>query len=126
MENNKVRYYINILGVSFLFLAFGIWEIIDPDYWLGFVPSHTFGLDINMLVRVHGLILTVIGVLILSGYLAKWAALVGTLVIGHIVAILWISSGFTDLVIRDISLMILTFALFFEDHQNNALLLKRK
>ena len=124
MDNSTIRYYTVIIGISSLFLVFGLWELISPDYWIGYVPE-TFGFVVNLLVRLHGILLTVIGICILTGYFVKAASIAGTLVIGHIVVTLIISSGFNDLVVRDISLMLLTLSIYFEDHKNLALLLKR-
>lgn len=124
MGNHKIRYYLVITGISSLFLVFGIWELMYPGYWVNYVPE-TFGFDVNLLVRLHGILLTAVGICVFTGYFARAASIVGTLAIGHIVVILLFSSGFNDLVVRDISLMLFTLSIYFEDHKNLALLLKR-
>lgn len=116
MNNNKIRRYIVIGASSFLFLVFGIWELVDPNYWVGYVPPMLFKLmRPNILVIIHGIILAILGLWIITGKQLKIAAIVGTLVMLQIVLALLISSGFTDLFVRDFAIMLFVLSLVFEE-----------
>ena len=115
MDNNQIRRWIAVLAVSFIFISFGVWELIDPQTWLGFVPSFLATLSFVLtLVRIHGLILTILGLWFIWGKYTKLASILGTLVILDIVVELFISSGWTDLLVRDIGIMLLVLSFAFE------------
>ncbi|KKR45153.1 MAG: hypothetical protein UT80_C0042G0005 [Parcubacteria group bacterium GW2011_GWC1_40_13] len=49
-------------GIFFLFLTFGVWEIIDPNYWIGFAPSFiTESANALPMIKIHGIVLSIIG-----------------------------------------------------------------
>ena len=114
MDKDNIRHYINIVAVAFLFLVFGIWELINPQYWQGFVPSILYSLNITLLIMIHGAVLSLLGIWILIGKWLKIAAIVGTLVMAQIVMSLIISSGFSDIVVRDFTILLFVLSLAFE------------
>ncbi|HLG24867.1 MAG TPA: hypothetical protein VI564_08105 [Candidatus Nanoarchaeia archaeon] len=116
MEKEKIRHYLVVFGSAFLFLAFGIWELIDPMYWAGFVPPFMSGfLDAKILVLIHGIVLTVLGVWLVIGKWMKYASIVGALVMAQIIVELIVSSGFTDLFVRDFAILLFVLSLYFEE-----------
>ncbi|MBU6431498.1 MAG: hypothetical protein KGJ58_03905 [Patescibacteria group bacterium] len=101
-------------GIFFLFLSFGIWEIIDPAYWIGFAPSFIAkSASALLLVKVHGITLSIIGAGILFSKHVRFFAFLATAVMVQIIASLWIASGFSDILVRDIAILIFAFSLIF-------------
>ncbi len=102
------------LGVVFIFVSFGIWEIINPGYWTAFVPQIAlmFG-DPILLVKIHGLVLTIIGLGILSGFYLRYFAIAGALLMLEIVITLFTESGWSDILVRDIGILLFTISLIF-------------
>lgn len=102
-------------GIFFLFLTFGIWEIVDPSYWIGFAPSFVAkSANALLLVKIHGIILSVIGAgIFFSRRYVKFFAILASLIMIQIVGSLWLASGFTDLLVRDIAILIFTVSLIF-------------
>ena len=101
-------------GIFFIFITFGIWEIIDPSYWLGFAPSFLAKLSYALiLIKIHGIALSIVGLGIFFSKRVKLFALFSTMIMLQIVLSLWLSSGFTDLLVRDIAILIFSFSLVF-------------
>lgn len=101
-------------GIFFIFLTFGIWEIIDPSYWLGFAPSFVAKFSNTLLlIKIHGVILSIVGLGIFFSKRTKLFAFLSTLIMLQIVVSLWLASGFTDLFVRDIAILIFSVSLLF-------------
>ncbi len=115
MEKNKIRRCLSIGASAFIFLVFGIWELVNPEYWARFVPSSLFNFNPTILIIVHGIILTLLGVWLITGKWLRVAAIAGTLVMAQIVLSLIVSSGFSDLVVRDFTIMLFVLSLAFEE-----------
>ena len=116
MNTSKIGYYLRISSASFIFLAFGIWEIINPEYWQGFVPSVLFKFNITLLILAHGIVLAILGAWLLTGKWLKAAAVTGTIIMAQIVISLFLSSGFSDLLVRDFAIMLFVLSLAFENN----------
>ena len=137
MENSKIMHYILIFAAAFVMLSFGIWELINPGYWAGFVPSFLSPLNILLLVRIHGAVLTILGLWFLSGKKIKLASIIGAIILLEIVVdskegdvsingedsynvyvtkliVLAISRGFNP----DIAILLLIIALYFDEHSS--------
>lgn len=119
MKNEAIRHYLTIYAAAFIFLVFGIWEIVNPQYWNSFVPAFVsnFFSSVNLLVQVHGIILTLIGSFLILDFKRKIAAALGTLVMLDIVFSLLFESGFSSLLIRDTVITIFVLSLFFDDYK---------
>jgi hypothetical protein len=103
------------VGISFIFITFGAWEIIDPAYWSGFVPKFLEGLvDLFLAVRVHGIILLILGLGIMSGFQQKKFGIASTLTMGSVVFSLLVNFGFSDILVRDIVILLFASTLIFE------------
>lgn len=102
-------------GIFFLFLTFGVWEIVSPDYWVGFAPAFIAkSTDILLMVKIHGIILSIIGIgIFLSRRHTKLFAILATIMMIQIVVSLWLASGFSDLLVRDIAILIFAISLIF-------------
>lgn len=102
-------------GALFLFLTFGVWEIVVPDYWIGFVPSFVAkSFNVLLLVKIHGIVLSVIGAgIFFSRKYSRLFAILAVVMMIQVVVSLWFTSGFSDLFVRDIAILIFTISLMF-------------
>lgn len=111
-----MRKTITKLGIAFIFITFGIWEIVDPAYWSGFVPKFFEGLiDLFLAVRIHGIVLLALGLGVLSGFKTRELGIASTLVMASIVFSLLINFGFSDILVRDVVILLFASTLIFED-----------
>ena len=97
-------------AVSFVFLVFGLWQIIDPSSWLGYLPSFALSLGINpgTILLLNGIFDFIIGLSLATGIYLRFFSAIGIL---HLL-IIELSLGFTDVTIRDITIMIVLFSVF--------------
>lgn len=101
-------------GILFLFLTFGIWEIIDPNYWIGFAPSFIAkSAGALLMIKIHGIVLSIIGAGIFFSRYVKFFAFLATMIMVQIVVSLWLASGFSDLLVRDVAILIFAISLMF-------------
>jgi hypothetical protein len=93
------------VSLAFCFLSFGVWELIDPSFWSGYVPSFVADLaPVNTLVLVHGASLCVVALGVLSGKWAKvWTTLAALMLLEVTLPIL-LDEGFSPTFIRDAAL----------------------
>ena len=116
MKSDNLRHLFSRLALASIFIAFGVWEIVQPSFWSYYVPSFlgTF-VPIDTLVILHGSILLVIGLAVLLGVYLRVASAMAALMMLFIIADLVSVSGFSDLVVRDIVVLLLAVSLFFDD-----------
>ncbi len=116
MRPDSIRYYLVTYAISFIFIVFGIWEIINPSYWSVFVPGFISGVlgNVSVLVMVHGIILALIGLSLAVGFHKKITSALGTLMMMGILISLYIGSGFTTMFVRDLVITVFTASLFFD------------
>ena len=102
-------------GIFFLFLTFGIWEIIDPNYWIGFAPSFIAeSANALLMIKIHGIVLSIIGAgIFFSGRHVKFFSILSAVIMIQIVLSLWFVSGFSDLFVRDVAILIFAVSLVF-------------
>ncbi len=116
MNNNNARHIISRLALSVLFLGIGLWEIIQPQYWSTFIPKFLTSIaSANALVGIHGVVLLIIGIAVLLGAYLRIAAILASLVMIEVIAAIILESGFSDLLIRDLSVLFLAISLIFDD-----------
>jgi hypothetical protein len=110
-----VRHLLTRLAVGFVFASFGLWEVFDPQFWIGFVPSWVPVAFVgHSLVVFHGVVLLVVGVALLVGAWLRWSALLAVLLLVEICVGLFLSSGFSDLFVRDLGLLLFTLSIVFD------------
>ena len=116
MENKTIAKYLRIFALAFIFIVFGLWEIFNPQYWAGFVPQFAASIfNALILVRIHGVVLSLTALWLVSGKKRKYAAILSSLIMLEIVISLLVSTGFSDLLVRDIVILILAISLIFEN-----------
>lgn len=98
------------IGISFVFLWFGLNQLLAPDNWLGYIPNFTlnFGFDPVFLIYFNGAFETVLGTLLVIGVFTR---IVSFLLFTHLLGIAF-SLGYNDVMIRDLGLSIATFSVF--------------
>ncbi len=104
------------LGISFIFLTFGAWEIVEPSYWVSFIPSFV-SIVFNPLfaTRVHGLILGILGILIFISFRKRIISILSSLILLSVCISVFMLLGFSDILVRDIVIFLCCFSLVFED-----------
>jgi uncharacterized membrane protein YphA (DoxX/SURF4 family) len=112
----EIRHLLTRLSLAVIFLGIGIWEVVQPSYWATYVPSFVAKIaNPNLFLLVQGSILIIIGAAILVGlYLKLFSALAAVMMAAILIALIT-GFGFTDLIIRDLAVLIIAIALYFDD-----------
>jgi uncharacterized membrane protein YphA (DoxX/SURF4 family) len=97
------------LGLSVVFLWFGINQLLSPDLFLGYVPSWMV-IDPSTLILVNGVFETVAGMALLLGLFTRLCALAFMV---HLVLII-IGLGYNDVAVRDVGLLLATLSVFLQ------------
>lgn len=95
-----------VLGLAFVFIAFGIDKFLFPDNWLGYVPGW-IPIAAKPFLYLTGAFDVLLGVLLLLPRASRVAAIACAAFIGVIVFTL----GWNEIVIRDIGLLAMAVAL---------------
>jgi uncharacterized membrane protein YphA (DoxX/SURF4 family) len=91
---------------------FGYHELVAPRLWTGYVPGVAAVSAVAVaLVLVHGWVLLVIAVAIITGVALRAAAAVAALLVLQIVISLIVTGGLTDLTLRDVGVLGLAICL---------------
>ncbi|MBI5389385.1 DoxX family membrane protein [Candidatus Woesearchaeota archaeon] len=112
------------MGLSLVFLWFGISQLVNPESFLGYVPqwlyqhditmthSHALQLmhdipkpDVHFIIMANGVLETVLGLLLILGLWIRGAAFLLGL---HLLGIMF-SLGYNDIAVRDFGLAMATF-----------------
>lgn len=109
------RSLITRIGIAFIFIVFGVWEIVQPKYWEVFVPEFLGFLDRLLLVKIHGVVLLVLGIGILAGFQLKKLGIAAVLILLSIVFSVWLRYGFSDILIRDIVILLFASTLILDE-----------
>jgi uncharacterized membrane protein YphA (DoxX/SURF4 family) len=99
------------LGLGIIFFWFGIDKFWHTYLWVGFIPMWMNGLlpfSAEVFMYIQGVIETVLGLMLLSGFKVKYAGGLCALILLGIIA----TMGFNDIMIRDFGLLMMAVALF--------------
>ena len=98
------------LGVGIVFLVFGVWQILSPSGWLGYLPDFVlgFGISPSTFILLNGIFDLLIGLLLVFGLFLRIASAFGIL---HLAGIIF-SLGWNDVAVRDLGLMIVLISVF--------------
>ena len=115
LNKEEIGVYILRLGLAFVFLYFGISQILDQSKWIYFVPDRFFAFYINevlksKLVFINGIFDTLIALSLILGFFIKIFSLLGFI---HLLSITIFSLGFEPSGIRDLGLAFAMLSLFF-------------
>ena len=97
-------------GVGVVFFIFGISQLINPESWLGYLPSFVFNIGISStnLIYFNGVFDLAVGLFLFLGLFVRVFALLGSL---HLLGII-VSLGFNDVAVRDLGLLIVLISIF--------------
>jgi hypothetical protein len=87
---------------------FGFWELTGPSQWTGYVP-HAVGALVSpvSLVLFHGWILFVLSTAALIDFTPPLTSWIAVMFMAEVVVGLLLTSGLTDILIRDLGLLAL-------------------
>lgn len=126
---NKFKQYAPIIlriGISLVFLWFGLTQLINPESFLGYVPDwlsphstemmhehpfqslHNLPLNSHIIIMGNGAFETIFGLLLLFGLFTRISALLLAI---HLL-IITIGLGYNDIAVRDFGLVIATISIF--------------
>ena len=115
-KNDNIRHILTRLAVAQVLIIFGIWEIVQPVYWNSFVPAFVSSfMNINLFVQLHGTFILILGIAILIGAYLRISAALAVLTTLAVIVFLLISSGFSDIIIRDIVIVLAAASLVFDN-----------
>jgi len=95
------------IGISLVFLWFGISQLTSPNLWTSLIPSYLSSFDPITLVYLHGAIETILGFLLLLGIFTRVAAIVLALNLLHTIILL----GYNPVAVRDAGIIIAIIAI---------------
>jgi uncharacterized membrane protein YphA (DoxX/SURF4 family) len=96
------------LALGGVLVCFGIWELMAPAQWAGFVPPAVAArLPAVPAVLVHGWVLLMVGAALLLDYVTPVAAWLGVAIMVEVVTGLVWTSGFSTTLVRDVGLLAL-------------------
>lgn len=118
------------VGLSLVFLWFGLNQFFDAEMFLGYVPGWAADGSVlsipapapETMVMMNGVIETILGTALLVGYFTRVAA--GILAV-HLLGIT-LTLGYNDLAIRDLGLTIALVAVFLQGPDKHTLDLRRR
>jgi len=110
MEKSELAKAVLRLGVGAIFLTFGIWQLINPTSWIGYISGYvySFGISVSLIIVLNGILDLVIGLSLLSGVGLEFFSLIGVLRI----LVIAFSLGFNDVFVRDIGIAFALFAVY--------------
>ena len=101
------------LGIVTIFLYFGIFQIVKPAHFLGYLPSFLFSKPYaQALVIGNGVFELIFAIALLVGFYTRLSAfLLGIHLLGITAHLAFSLSFLSDIVWRDIALTIVTFSI---------------
>ena len=110
------------LSIASCFAAFGVWEIVGPNLWTAYVPPAVAALvDPVTLVFIHGIVLVVTAVGLLSGWRPRLWSGVAVAVLLELCITIWLDEGLSDVLIRDVALLLAAASLFAQSMERKPL-----
>lgn len=117
MKSSELRHITIRLGLAFVFISIGIWEIVQPSYWSLYMPQFLAALGgASALTVIHGAVLLALGIAVLLGIYLRTAAALCALMMAAIVADVVLLFGFNDIVIRDVAILLMAVSLYLDDN----------
>lgn len=96
------------VATGLVLACFGVWELTGPGQWAGYVP-HFAAAAVSpvSLILVHGWILFVLAAAALVDFAPPVTAWIAVAVMAEVVLGLALTSGLTDILVRDVGLLAL-------------------
>lgn len=107
----KIKDYapvVNRIGLSIVFLWFGLNQLFNPDYFIGYLPEFLFDLEFaKYFVIANGIFEIIFGSLLIVGYFTRIAAMLLGL---HLLGITF-HLGYGETAVRDFGLALSTISI---------------
>src|SRR3989344_2142438 len=116
----QLAHFLLRLGLAFVLVYFGIDKAIHPDNWLAWIPASILGvlpLTPQLFLLIQGVIETIMGVILLFGFLVRPVAVLTAILLISIVAF-W---GLNEITTRDMGLLGAVLYLFFQPEAETTL-----
>jgi hypothetical protein len=99
------------VGTATVLGCFGVWELMDPGQWTGYVP-HILASIVSPvpLVLLHGWILFVLAAAALVNLLPTVVSWLAVAIMTEVIAGLGLTTGGTSILVRDLGVLALTLA----------------
>lgn len=112
------------ITISLVFLWFGINQMFNHSYFIGYLPGWVGALpfEASTFLIINGVVETILGTLLLIGLFTRLTALILAV---HLFGIT-LSLGYNDIAVRDLGLTLVTFAIFLYGPDRFTLDEKRK
>lgn len=102
-------------GISFVFLWFGINQLLFPENFIGYIPMWSLALfNVNTIILFNGIFQTLFGLFLVLGLFTR----VSSLLLGLHLIIIIFSLGYNDIAIRDFGILIVTVSIFLNGVDN--------
>lgn len=112
MQLPTLSIFLARLGVAFCFIAFGVWELQEPEIWSTYVPPYMAAIaPLTLLVQIHAVVLIVTALGVFSGIWPRFWTLIATLTLLELCIVVFEGEGFSDVFVRDVSLFLFSAAL---------------
>ena len=113
------------IGLAAVFLWFGLHKFIDPQYWVNAWVPHwlpaildVFGLTPQNFIYINGIFEVLVGVSLLTGVGVRvFALLASVFLLGVIFSFGF--SGFNEIMVRDIGLLLAMLSVLFWPEREN-------
>ena len=107
--------------LAFVFLWFGVSEIVDPANWVSYMPAFfsSLGIDSNFLVQIHGALLVMVSFCFIFKFYLRFIGLVAIMVLLQVTFGLLLINRFeiNEIVVRDIGLLGLAIWIWLQSVQ---------
>lgn len=84
---------------------FGYHELVQPSLWTGYVPVVPAGSLAVLMVLAHGWLLLMLAVAMIAGIAVRALAAISAALLLEIVISLTVTSGLSDLILRDVGVL---------------------
>ncbi len=113
----KIKLDITSFALGFVFLIFGLWQIFNPNYWIGYLPEFLIKLDSSSLIlRFIGIFNFTVGLALILNF---YPLIFSGLAVLHLIGVILSIGIFNDVAIRDVALLILGIGIFWKNFKKS-------
>ncbi len=117
IDRSAARHLLIRLSIAVIFIGIGIWEVLQPVYWVQYLPTFASNLSYaDSLVVIHGIALAAIGIAVLLGFHLRLFSALAALMMLAIMADLAFY-GLLELFIRDLPIFLIAVSLYLDDEK---------
>ncbi len=106
----KFNFYSFAIGL--VFFVFGIWQWVQPNYWLDYLPQFVKNFDQNLLIKLNGTFDIIVGLALILNFYPLIFSLLAVL---HLLGIILNIGIFNEIAIRDLGLLLVALGIFIEE-----------